>query len=87
MNLEKAVDSTQIAQALDLPGYMKKMLITNKVTPHFFITPFKSKSISYTLYALPTALSRIKQTTRLHGIFRAMIIFLVTGWKSSCALT
>ena len=33
-----------IAQALNLPGYMKKVLITNKVTTHFFITPFKSIS-------------------------------------------
>ncbi len=54
--LEKAVGSTHIAQPLDLLGYMKKVLITNEVTTHFFITPFKS--ISYTLYALPTALSR-----------------------------
>jgi len=38
---------------------MKKMLITNKVTTHFFITPFKSTS--YTLHALPTAFSRIMQ--------------------------
>ncbi len=55
-NLEKAVGRTFIAQALDSLGYMKKMLITNKVTTHFFITPFKSTS--YTLHALPTAFSR-----------------------------
>lgn len=59
LNLEKAVGSTQIAQALDSPGYMKKMLITNEVTSHFFITPFKS--ISYTLYALATTFSRLNR--------------------------
>jgi len=48
-----------MAQALDSLGYMKKMLITNKVTTHFFITPFKS--IPSTLHALPTAFSRIKK--------------------------
>jgi len=57
MILEKAVGRTSIAQALDSLGYMKKMLITNKVTTHFFITPFKSTS--YTLHALPTAFSRM----------------------------
>jgi len=55
--LEKAVASTQIAQPFDLLCYMKKALITNKVTTHFFITPFKSTC--YTLHALPTAFSRI----------------------------
>jgi len=60
INLEKAVGRTSIAQALDSLGYMKKMLITNKVTTHFFITPFKSTS--YTLHALPTAFSRINHT-------------------------
>jgi len=57
-NLEKSVGRTSIAQALDSLGYMKKMLITNKVTTHFFITPFKSTSDI--LHALPTAFSRIK---------------------------
>jgi len=57
MILEKAVGRTSIAQALDSLGYMKKMLITNKVTTHFFITPFKSTY--YTLHALPTAFSRM----------------------------
>jgi len=42
---------------------MKKMLITNKVTTHFFITPFKSTS--YTLHALPTAFSRIMAVSML----------------------
>jgi hypothetical protein len=59
LNLEKAVGRTYIAQALHLPGYMKKMLITNKVTTHFFITPFKL--ISCTLHALPTAISKLKE--------------------------
>jgi len=35
--LEKAVGHTSIAQALDSLGYMKKMLITNKVTTHFLL--------------------------------------------------
>jgi len=55
--LEKAVGRTHIAQVIDSPGYMKKVLITNKVTTHFFITPFKS--IPSTLHALPTAFSRM----------------------------
>jgi len=55
--LEKAVGRTHIAQVLDSLDYMKKVLITNKVTTHFFITSFKS--IPYTLHALPTAFSRI----------------------------
>jgi len=62
--LEKAVGRTHIAQVLDSLDYMKKVLIphawdfvTNKVTTHFFITPFKS--IAYTLHALPTVFSRI----------------------------
>jgi len=42
MILEKAVGRTHIAQALDLLCYIKKVLITNKVITHFFITPFKS---------------------------------------------
>jgi len=46
-----------IAQVLDSPDYMKKVLITNKVTTHFFITPFKSKP--YTLHLLPTVFSRL----------------------------
>ena len=58
LNLEKAVGRTHIAQVLDLPGYMKKVFITNEVTTHFFITPFKS--ISCTLHALPTVFSRLK---------------------------
>jgi len=57
ITLEKAVGRTSIAQALDSLGYIKKMLITNKVTTHFFITPFKSTY--YTLHALPTAFSRL----------------------------
>jgi hypothetical protein len=46
-----------MAQALDSSSYMKKLLITNKVTSHFFIT--LSKPISCTLRALPTDLSRL----------------------------
>jgi len=49
ISLDPASVVTHIAQALDLSGYMKKVLITNKVTTHFFITPFKP--ISYTLHA------------------------------------
>jgi len=55
--LGKAVGRTHIAQVLDSLDYMKKVLITNKVTTHFFITSFKS--IPYTLHALPTAFPRI----------------------------
>lgn len=42
--LKSAVESRKSAQALDLSSYMKKMLFTNKVTTHFFITLFKSIS-------------------------------------------
>jgi len=55
-NLEKSVESQKSAQALDLPGYMKKTLITNKVNTLFFITP--SKSIAYTSFLRPTDFSR-----------------------------
>jgi murein L,D-transpeptidase YafK len=72
-NLKKVVGSTHIAQALDLPGYMKKVLITNEVTTHFFITPFKS--ISHTLYALPTALSRFNHFSV--SIFLALLLTCV----------
>jgi len=64
-NLDPASVGTHIAQALDLPGYMKKVLITNKVTAHFFITLFKP--ISYTLHAPTLAGSRFKMT-RWYGI-------------------
>jgi len=57
MILEKAVGRTHIAQVLDSPDYMKKILITNKATTYFFITSFKS--IPYTLHTLPTAFSRM----------------------------
>jgi len=42
LNLEKSVESRKSAQLIDLYSYMKKVLITNKVTLHFFITLPKS---------------------------------------------
>jgi hypothetical protein len=48
--LEKAVGSTHMAQALNLLGYMKKVLIAIKMTTYFFITPFKS----YILHSIGT---------------------------------
>ena len=42
LNLEKSVGSRKSAQALDSSNYMKKVLITNKVTTHFFITLLKA---------------------------------------------
>jgi len=55
--LEKAVGRTHIAQVLDSPGHIKKVLITNKVTTHFFITPFKSQKGKIAVW---TAASRPK---------------------------
>jgi len=57
MILEKVVGRTHIVQVLDSLDYMKKVLITNKVTTSFFITSFKSTP--YTLHTLPTAFSRM----------------------------
>lgn len=48
-----------MTQALDPPGYIKKILITNKVTTDFFITLIET--ISYALRARPTDLSRLKE--------------------------
>jgi len=59
LNLEKPVDRMYIAQPIDPPSYMKKLLITNKVTMHFFITLFES--IAYTLHTLSTDPSRLNQ--------------------------
>ncbi len=58
INLEKLAGSRKSAQTPELPGYMKKVLITNKVITHFFITPFKS--IADTAFSRPTDFSRIK---------------------------
>ncbi len=52
LNLEKSVESRKYAQLLDSYSYMKKVLITNKVTSHFFIT--LSKSITCTSFSRPT---------------------------------
>jgi murein L,D-transpeptidase YafK len=80
-NLKKAVDSTHIAQALNSLGYMKKVLITNEVTTRFFITPFKS--ISYTLYALPTTLSRFNHFSVT--IFLALLLTCIQPGLSDAA--
>ncbi len=58
LNLEKAVESRKSAQATDSSSYMKKVLITNKVTTHFFIT--LSKSVACTSFSHSTAFSRLK---------------------------
>jgi len=55
--LENTVGSRKSVQAIDSSSYMKKALITDKVTTHFFIT--LSKSIARTSFSRPTALSRI----------------------------
>jgi len=55
--LEKPIESQNSAQALDSSSYMKKVLITNKVITHFFIT--LSKSISRTSFLCSTDFSRI----------------------------
>ena len=57
LNLEKSVGRTHMTQALDPPSYIKKILITNKVTTDFFITLIES--ICYALHARPTDLSRM----------------------------
>jgi len=57
LNLEKSVETRNSAQALDSPSVMKKWLITNKVTTHFFITLFES--ITCTSFPRSTDLSRL----------------------------
>ena len=57
INLETAVVGTYLAQAIDSPGITAENLITNKVTAISAVTP--GKSISYTMHAPPTAVSRI----------------------------
>ena len=69
MNLENAVGSRKSVQPIDSSSYMKKVLITNKVTTHFFIT--LSKSIVCTSFSRPTAFSRLKV------IF---LVFCLLGW-------
>ncbi len=79
MNLENAVGSRKSVQPIDssvcrITSYMKKVLITNKVTSgnaarFFFIT--LSKSIVCTSFSRPTAFSRLKV------IF---LVFCLLGW-------
>lgn len=42
--LEKSVSRTQMMQALDPPGYTKKILTANKVATDFFVMPIESIS-------------------------------------------
>jgi len=56
LNLEKSVGLRKSAQALDMSITMKKMLITNKVTTHFFMT--LSKSIACASFSPSTNFSR-----------------------------
>jgi hypothetical protein len=59
-NLETAVVSTHLAQPIDSPSVSGENLITNKVTAISPDTP--DKSIDYTMYTLPTAVSRFKES-------------------------
>ncbi|GEM_PF-403685 len=63
LTLEKSVGRTHMTQALDPPGYTKKILITNKVTTDFFVTPIESTS--YALHVRPTDLSRLTEPLSL----------------------
>jgi hypothetical protein len=55
--LETVVVGTHLAQAIDSPSITAENLITNKVTAISAVTP--GTSISYTMNAPPTAVSRI----------------------------
>jgi hypothetical protein len=59
LNLETAVISTHLAQPIDSPSISGKNLITNKMTAIFHDT--LDKSIDCTMYALPTAVSRLNK--------------------------
>jgi len=59
VNLERPVETRKSAQIIDFPGAMKKWLIINKVTAHFFITLFES--IICTSFSRLTDLSRLKE--------------------------
>ncbi len=68
MILDKSVELRKSAQVLDSSSYMKKVLITNKVTLHFFITLVKP--ITCTSFSHLTYFSRmIKQFIALMLIF------------------
>ena len=56
--LETSVDLRIIAQAVNSPGYVKKIWITNQVIANFFPTPIKPTA--YTLISHPTDVSRLK---------------------------
>jgi hypothetical protein len=76
VNLENAVGSRKSAQAIDSSSYMKKVLITSKVTTHFFIT--LSKSIDCTSFSRPTAFSRVNA-----GLARSTNLYLFTFINNS----
>jgi hypothetical protein len=60
--LENAVGSRKSAQPIDSSSYMKKVLITNKVTTHFFITLSKS-------------IDRLKRLLLVHIFFALYCVF------------
>ncbi len=72
MILEKSVSRTHMVQAIDLPSYTKKTLITNKVNTGFFVT--LNKSISYALRTRPTDLSRMIRLSLL------LTLAIATSW-------
>ncbi len=67
--LESTVERTHMTQTLDPPSVTKKILITNKVTTNFPVTPFES--ICYTLHARSTADSGIIRQSNIQAIIRA----------------
>ena len=57
-NLESSAGSRKFMQALDAPGKTEKVLITNKVSTHFSVSP--CTPISYMPFPRPTEDSRLK---------------------------
>jgi hypothetical protein len=58
-NLETAVVATHLMKAIDSPAISGESLITNNVTAISPDTP--DKPISYTMHALPTAVSKFNR--------------------------
>jgi predicted small lipoprotein YifL len=82
MILENAVGSRKSAQAIDssvcrITSYMKKVLITNKVTTHFFIT--LSKSLACTSFSRPTAFSRMIQNRLRIGLLLGCLLLALSA--------
>ncbi len=76
LSLEKSAGLQNVAQVPGVSGYMKKMLVANKVATHFFITPLKSKARTFSLRW--TDFSRLK-------VFRLAVVLLIAN-LAACSL-